>query len=286
MRPGRGIADAFPDPASQVAARLADKEGMDCSCAAVVSCGLPPGLGRPGGGRSPAAAACAPRPWWARWSVWSLLCLVVAWPGRAWDVGRMEQAAANHGPQAVAGVRDLHALLRAASEMAEPDQLEAVNRFFNQRIRFAEDLHVWQQADHWASPVELLHRGRGDCEDYALAKYFTLRALGVPVDRMRLVYVRALLAGAGAAASTVQAHMVLVVYAPGRDAGAADPLVLDNLEATVRPASARSDLTPVFSFNGQGLWQGTGPERAGDPMARLSRWREVAAKASDEGFGP
>lgn len=195
----------------------------------------------------------------------------------------MEQAAAQLGPQAQAGVRDLTALLQAAGQMPEAEQLSAVNRFYNQRIRFAEDAQVWQQADHWATPLEMLARGRGDCEDYALAKYFTLRVLGLPVERMRLVYVRALVP---AAAPSVQAHMVLAVYPPAEPAGTADPLVLDNLVPTLRHASARSDLTPVFSFNGQGLWQGTGPERAGDPMQRLSRWREVAAKAFDEGFGP
>jgi hypothetical protein len=60
--------------------------------------------------------------------------------------------------------------------------------------------------------------------------------------------------------------------------------VLDSLIGEIRPASRRPDLAPVFSFNSDGLWQGTGGQSAGDPVARLSRWREVLAKARNEGF--
>ena len=64
----------------------------------------------------------------------------------------------------------------------------------------------------------------------------------------------------------------------------AEPLILDNLITDIRPASRRPDLTPVFSFNSEGLWQGVGGPVAGDPTARLSRWREVLGKARAEGF--
>ena len=102
-------------------------------------------------------------------------------------------------------------------------------------------------------------------------------AAGVPQAKLRLVYVRAIVGGPGGA---VQAHMVLAYYsAPG-----AEPLILDNLIGEIRPASRRPDLEPVFSFNSEGLWQGTGAQSAGDPVARLSRWREVLAKARAEGF--
>jgi predicted transglutaminase-like cysteine proteinase len=99
----------------------------------------------------------------------------------------------------------------------------------------------------------------------------------MPAAKLRLVYVRAAIGGSG---GLVQAHMVLAYYAQP----AAEPLILDNLVGEVRPASRRPDLTPVFSFNSEGLWQGVGPTRAGDPVARLSRWREVLAKARAEGF--
>jgi len=192
----------------------------------------------------------------------------------AFDSLRLQRAAERLGPRAVAAVVPLEQMLAQAATLDEEGQLVAVNGFFNRRIVFREDIQAWGQADHWASPLEALDKGYGDCEDYAIAKYFSLVALGVPVQRLRLVYVRAQVG------SDSQAHMVLAYYAqPG-----AEPQILDNLVTSVRPASRRPDLTPVFSFNGEGLWQGVGTQSAGDPQARLSRWREVLAKARAEGF--
>jgi predicted transglutaminase-like cysteine proteinase len=193
------------------------------------------------------------------------------WAG---DAQRMTQAAKRQGPRAVAALPALQALLQQGASSDDEAQLVAVNTFFNRRIVFAEDSEVWGVADHWASPLELIAQGRGDCEDYAIAKYFSLIAMGMPVARLRLVYVRAQIAGAS------QAHMVLAYYAQPD----AEPLILDNLVTAVRPASRRPDLVPVFSFNSEGLWEGVGAQSAGDPQARLSRWRDVLAKARAEGF--
>lgn len=202
-----------------------------------------------------------------------LLALLVSLPW-AFDGARMQRAAERVGPRAVAAVPALQALVAESAGLDEDAQLAAVNGFFNRRILFRDDTEVWGQGDYWASPLETLDKGMGDCEDYVIAKYFSLLALGTPVQRMRLVYVRAQV-GADS-----QAHMVLAYYAqPG-----AEPLILDNLVTSVRPASRRPDLTPVFSFNSEGLWQGVGTQSAGDAQARLSRWREVLAKAQAEGF--
>jgi predicted transglutaminase-like cysteine proteinase len=190
------------------------------------------------------------------------------------DALRMLQAAQRQGPKAVTALPALQAMLQEGSSADDESRLDAVNSFFNRRIIFTDDSEVWGQADYWASPLEMLEKGRGDCEDYAIAKYFSLLAMGVPVARLRLVYVRAQV-GAG-----TQAHMVLAYYAEPN----AEPLILDNLITTVRPASRRPDLVPVFSFNSDGLWQGVGAQSAGDPQARLSRWRDVLAKARAEGF--
>jgi hypothetical protein len=64
----------------------------------------------------------------------------------------------------------------------------------------------------------------------------------------------------------------------------AEPLILDNLITDVRPASRRPDLAPVFSFNSEGLWQGVGSQTAGDPTARLSRWREMLVEGARRGI--
>lgn len=201
----------------------------------------------------------------------------VSYP-HAWDSERMLQAARRLGPSAAAGAQALQSLLSSLEQREEADQVQALNQFFNRRIVFEEDAAAWGTIDYWASPLESLEKGRGDCEDFAIAKYFGLMALGLPAARLRLVYVRARL-GDGAEAPSV-AHMVLAYYpAPGRE-----PLILDNLIGDIRAASRRPDLEPVFSFNSEGLWQGTGSQSAGNPAARLSKWREVLAKASAEGF--
>lgn len=196
---------------------------------------------------------------------------------RAWDVERMAQAAQRLGPQAVQGVQALRPVLASLAEADDTMRLDAVNRFFNRRIVFAEDAQVWRVDDHWASPLETLQQGAGDCEDYAIAKYFSLLALGMPASQLRLVYVRLQVGGPGGAS---QPHMVLAHYAHA----SAEPLILDNLVGDIRPASRRPDLTPVFSFNSEGLWHGNGSQRMGDPVERLSRWREVLRKARAEGF--
>ncbi len=207
----------------------------------------------------------------------ALLWLALLWPGsatQAWDSERMQSAARRIGGQAVNATRALQDMMNGVLRQDDGSKLEAVNQFYNRQVQFRDDLEVWGLVDYWASPIEMLGQGQGDCEDYAIGKYFTLVALGMPTAKLRLVYVRATVGGA------VQAHMVLAYYAsPG-----AEPLILDNLIGELRPASRRPDLAPVFSFNSDGLWQGTGSQTAGDPLARMSRWREVLAKARAEGF--
>jgi predicted transglutaminase-like cysteine proteinase len=195
----------------------------------------------------------------------------------AWDSALLQQAAERLGPRAAASLNLLLPLLREAALADEPTRLNRVNEFYNRHLLFREDTEVWGQQDHWASPLETLSKGAGDCEDFAIAKYFSLRAAGVPGERLRLVYVQALQGGPNGVAL---AHMVLAYHArPG-----AEPLILDNLVTEVRPASRRPDLRPVFSFNAEGLWPGTGVDAPTDPLARLSRWRELLVKARAEGF--
>jgi predicted transglutaminase-like cysteine proteinase len=181
----------------------------------------------------------------------------------------------------VAGFRDWQRASADATAMnAAEDKLRRVNEFFNRRIRFADDLEVWGQSDYWATPMETLAKGQGDCEDFTIGKYFTLLAAGIPDDQLRLVYVKARIGGPGS--SLQQAHMVLAYYS----APDAEPLVLDNLITEIRPASRRPDLTPVFSFNSQGIWAGaaggTAPSAGG--IGRLSRWQDLLQRARREGF--
>ena len=205
-----------------------------------------------------------------------LALLLAAQPLRAWDAQQMRAAAQRLGPGAVAALAPLQNMLLEARGQDDDARLMAVNQFYNLRIDFRPDSEVWGQEDYWATPLQSLAAGRGDCEDYVIAKYTTLLAMGVQRSRLRLVYVRARLAETQPAV----AHMVLAYYATPT----AEPLILDNLRADVLPAAQRNDLTPVFSFNSEGLWQGVGHATAGDPMARLSRWRDTWQRIQQEGF--
>ncbi|MFM9970508.1 MAG: transglutaminase-like cysteine peptidase [Burkholderiales bacterium] len=120
--------------------------------------------------------------------------------------------------------------------MFNAEALQRVNSYLN-RVPYKDDIAHWKAEDYWATPAEMVASNGGDCEDYAIAKYFLLKELGVPLSRLRMVYVRA--------GRTAQAHMVLAYYPQPN----AEPLILDNLEDRVRAASNRPDLSPVYSFN-------------------------------------
>ena len=154
-------------------------------------------------------------------------------------------------------------------KMSEREKLERVNDFMNQ-TPFIDDLAHWGKEDYWATPVEFLSTHGGDCEDFSIAKYFTLRALGVPDDKLRITYVKELVI-------YNQAHMVLA-YFPSPDA---EPLILDNINKTIQPASARTDLLPVYSFNGSNLWlakEQTGRAQSVGGSDRIGHWRDLQAR--------
>ena len=146
-----------------------------------------------------------------------------------------------YGDNALARVMNWRALISDAQSKNIDDQLFVVNRFFNQ-VDFVDDIEHWKRQDYWATPVEFLGTNGGDCEDFTIAKYFTLRELGVPIEKMRLIYVTA--------TRLNQAHMVLGYY----ETPTSIPLILDNLNKRILPASSRRDLRPIYSFNGDGLW--------------------------------
>jgi len=154
----------------------------------------------------------------------------------------------------------------------ELHKLELVNRFFN-ATPFVSDLEHWGKTDYWATPTELLTTNGGDCEDFAIAKYLTLREIGVPAERLRITYVKA--------TTLNQAHMVLTYY-PSPDA---EPLVLDNLQPEIKPASQRQDLIPVYSFNGDNLWLAkelTGRGQWVGEAERINLWRDFTRRLKQE----
>ena len=177
--------------------------------------------------------------------------------------------------------RDWQKLTSDTEKIDDQDQqIKKVNEFWNRRLQFMEDKDAWGESDYWATPMESLGHGKGDCEDFAIAKYFTLLSAGMDVSQLRLIYVKAKMGGS--ASNITQAHMVLAFYSDPE----AEPQILDNLLSDIRPASRRPDLTPVFSFNGQGIWGGVSASNptSSTSTKRLSRWEELLARAHTEGF--
>lgn len=156
--------------------------------------------------------------------------------------------------------------------------LTQVNNFSHRHYIYAEDQLQFGKNDYWASPAELMASRRGDCEDWAIFNYVSLRHMGIPDAQLRLVYVRAAIGGPYSSVS--QAHMVLAYYPDSAE----EPLIIDSLIADILPASQRSDLSPVFSFNAEGLWAGaSGQKSRQTPMAKLSHWRDVIARMEAQG---
>ncbi len=146
-----------------------------------------------------------------------------------------------YGEMAERRLQSWQNLIKEISDLDEDEKLHRVNRFFNQ-MEFVDDIIHWHQKDYWASPVEFLITNGGDCEDFSIAKYYTLRQVGIPIEKLSIAYVKALRLN--------QAHMVLTYYATPQST----PLILDNLIAEIKPANRRPDLQHVYSFNGDNLW--------------------------------
>jgi len=183
-----------------------------------------------------------------------------------------------YGEDAKKSIYELQTLLIELKSAPEIEKLKRINLFFNDKITFDDDMSVWGVSDYWATPLESIGKKRGDCEDFAIAKYVFLRSLDIPNERLKLTYVRAQIGGPHS--KIFQAHMVLSYYATPTS----EPLILDSLISDVREASRRVDLTPIFSFNSEGLWAGTANTANGTSLNNLSRWRNVLVRIQQDGI--
>ena len=148
--------------------------------------------------------------------------------------------------------------------LTENEKIKKVNEFYKQ-LNINEDIKQWGVKNYWATPIEFIGVNGGDCEDFAIAKYFTLLELGIADQKMRIMMVKAL--------TLNQYHMVVSYY----ETPSSVPLILDNIDNRVKLASQRNDLVPIYSFNGKQLWlnkeKGQG-ELAGS-SARLKQWTNL-----------
>jgi len=166
--------------------------------------------------------------------------------------------------QRVSAWQQLMHKINSSGRYTELQKIREINDFFNQ-VRWVSDIDHWKKEDYWATPVETLGTNAGDCEDFSIAKYFTLSEVGVDNDKLRITYVKAL--------DFNQAHMVLAYY-PSPES---EPLILDNINKNIVPASQRTDLLPIYSFNGKNLWLAKSRSKRlkADSQKNLPQWRQV-----------
>lgn len=194
------------------------------------------------------------------------------------DEGRLQGSMqSRYGAAGVQRLGQWLAMLQTQKSRPLSQQLPAVNEFWNRAVVQTDDSLLWSQPDYWATPLETLGKGAGDCEDYVVGKYFSLLRLGVPAEKLRLIYVRARMGGVGSTQSI--AHMVLGYY----EVPTGEPLVLDSMVDFLQPSSQRKDLTPVFSFNAQGVYVAGAQPSSVD---RITRWRDLLTRMKQEGFLP
>lgn len=115
-------------------------------------------------------------------------------------------------------------------------KLVAVNKFFN-KITYKNDSSNWGKKDYWAKPKEFLSKGAGDCEDFALAKLYALQELGIPKEKLKLIYSKV--------KKDNKYHMVLAYYHDNNK----EPFILDNFNQKIFTADKRDDLVYIYSFN-------------------------------------
>jgi len=118
------------------------------------------------------------------------------------------------------------------------EQVDGVNEYVNQ-VRYVEDIDNYHKSDYWATPVEFFSRG-GDCEDYAIAKYASLRALGFTSDQLRVAVVQDTWRNLP--------HAILIVYT------GEGVFVLDNQNKKVENAQNVTRYQPIFSINSTSWW--------------------------------
>ena len=211
--------------------------------------------------------------------VWVAGAIGGAWALRgalAWDASQLQRKmASSYGQPGLQRLQAWMQLLQSQQGQNPPQQLVAINDFWNLKVVAGVDQNIWHEADYCATPLETLGKGSGDCEDFVIGKYFSLIRLGVPARQMRLIYVRARVGGVGSTQSI--AHMVLGFYATPQ----ADPLVLDNLVAGIQKASQRTDLTPVFSFDAEAVYVNGARSTSSE---RINRWQNLLVRMRQEGF--
>jgi len=185
---------------------------------------------------------------------------------------KIAQIEKKHGSKVAERMIQWRDLIQNNQTASDQEKLTLTNNFFNRQLLWVDDKKLWKKKDYWATPLETIIKNAGDCEDFTIIKYFTLLSLGVSIDHLRLTYVKAL--------EYNQAHMVLTYSKDKRSV----PLILDNINKKILPASKRKDLKPVYSFNGEGMWlqkQKKLGKKVGS-SSRIRLWTDLTSRMNKE----
>lgn len=160
----------------------------------------------------------------------------------------------------------LQQTLDSVKGKSDLEKLEAVNQYYNE-VKYASDARVYHKSDYWATPLEFLSKDEGDCEDYVISKYFALIYLGMESEKLFFTYAKS--------TKFKDAHMVLTYFETPRS----EPLILDNNNQKIFPASQRKDLIPIYNFNGESLYKASSQGKGQQLNSTKShkKWDELKA---------
>lgn len=170
--------------------------------------------------------------------------------------------------QARSRIMHWQTFIDGARHKSVSDKIIAVNAYFN-TLHFVDDQNLWHQPDYWATPLQMLAAGAGDCEDFAIAKYYTLKMLGINEDHLRITYVWNYDEQSGVR----QPHMILIYT----NSSNAEALVLDIVTNDIRPLKQHKEMEAVYGLNSKGLWfvgEDAQMISAGTPT-QLPQWRKL-----------
>lgn len=165
-----------------------------------------------------------------------LFCLKISLAASVIDIYDAQQIGVKYGDAAKKRFGALKKLILENKDLPERERLVCVNNFFNQ-VPYESDRTCWGKSDYWATPVEMLGVGKADCEDYAIAKFFTLLEMGVPREKLFLTY--------ALTDNATNRHMVLAYYADEFST----PLILDNRALSIEPEAVSKKYIPLYRFN-------------------------------------
>jgi predicted transglutaminase-like cysteine proteinase len=159
---------------------------------------------------------------------------------KAWKGYFQDAATASHPSKA-----GWYTLKSQINDKPDIEKLKAVTKFFN-KWPYRLDKANWGVSEYWATPWEFLKKS-GDCEDYAIAKFYALQEVGFSGDQMRIVAVKDGIRGIG--------HAILAVFTPD------DIYILDNQTIMVLSHEKYKHYIPQYSVNEEFRWMHVAPKK-------------------------